>query len=129
MSNIRGISEIVLAVHSMPEALKFYHETLGLARMTPPGQAGPVFLKVSDGGGVPQMLVLAPLPAGAPAFAPPRTLHHLALEVAPEQFDAEQARLEGLGFSVRSGKHPVIPSRTMYVNDPDGNEVELICAA
>ena len=25
------------------------------------------------------------------------------------------------------GQHPVIPSRTMYVDDPDGNEVEFIC--
>ena len=36
---------------------------------------------------------------------------------------------EDLGCSLRSGQHPVIPSRTMYLDDPEGNEVELICRA
>jgi catechol-2,3-dioxygenase len=27
------------------------------------------------------------------------------------------------------GKHPVLASRTMYVDDPNGNEVEFICRA
>ena len=75
------------------------------------------------------MIVVVQLPPDAGPFTPPRTLHHLALEVAPEDFDAEKARLEGLGFALRSGQHPVIPSRTMYLDDPEGNEVELICRA
>jgi catechol-2,3-dioxygenase len=129
MSQITGIAEIVLAVHSMPESLKFYSDMLGLPTMSPVASSGPVFLKVAETAGVPQMLVLVPLPKDAPSFTAPRTLHHLALEIAPEQFDAEQFRLESLGFKVRGGKHPVIVSRTMYINDPDGNEVELICTA
>ena len=75
------------------------------------------------------MIVLVSLPEDASPFVRPRTLHHLALEVAPEDFDGVQAHLKGLGYAPRSGKHPVIPSRTMYVNDPDGNEVEIICRA
>jgi catechol 2,3-dioxygenase-like lactoylglutathione lyase family enzyme len=129
MSSVRGISEIVLWVHSMAESLKFYRDTLGLAVISPPEMKSPVFLQAGIGGGVPQMIVLVELPAGSPAFTVPRVLHHLALEVAPDAFDAEQVRLAKLGFSVRTGKHPVIPSRTMYVNDPDGTEVELICQA
>lgn len=129
MSAVRGISEIVLAVHSLGESLKFYRDTLGLAVLSPPAMQAPIFLKAGDGPGVPQMIVLVPLPADAPAFAPPRALHHLALEIAPESFDAEMTRLAALGFSIRTGKHPVIASRTMYLNDPDGNEVELICQA
>ena len=38
-------------------------------------------------------------------------------------------RLKELGYEIRYGQHPVIPSRTMYVDDPDGNEVEFICGA
>jgi len=33
------------------------------------------------------------------------------------------------GYQPRGGKHPVLASRTMYVDDPDGNEVEFICLA
>jgi catechol 2,3-dioxygenase-like lactoylglutathione lyase family enzyme len=135
MTAIRGISEIVLWVRDMTTSLKFYRDTLGLTIISPPEMKSPVFLKAGEGEGVPQMLVLLQLPVtalGTSEAAPypaPRTLHHLALEVAPADYDAEHARLTALGFQLRTGKHPVIPSRTMYLNDPDGNEVELICKA
>jgi catechol-2,3-dioxygenase len=129
-TKVRGLAEIVLWTHDMASALRFYRETLGLEQISPPERASPVFLKAGQAAvGIPQMLVLVQLPADAGAFERPRTLHHLALEVAPEDFEAERARLEGLGFQVRTGQHPVIPSRTIYVDDPMGNEVELICRA
>jgi catechol 2,3-dioxygenase len=130
VTRIRGIAEIVLWVHDLPAALAFYRDTLGLSVISPPERTNPIFLQAGPGGaGIPQMVVLVQLPAGTPPFAAPRTLHHLALEIDAADFDAEQARLQGLGFEVRSGQHPVLPSRTMYVTDPEGNEVELICPA
>ena len=30
---------------------------------------------------------------------------------------------------MKNVEHPVLASRTMYVDDPDGNEVEFICRA
>ncbi len=130
MTSIRGIAEIVLNVHDQQASLRFYRDVFGLTVISPPDLPGPVFLQAGPGqAGIPQMIVLVPLPSDALPFVPPRTLHHLALEVAPEDFDGVQAHLEGLGYAPRSGKHPVIPSRTMYVNDPDGNEVEIICRA
>lgn len=128
MTRIRGIAEIVLNTHDQGASLRFYRDVFGLTVISPPGMPGPIFLQAGPGqAGIPQMIVLVPLPPGAADFAPPRTLHHLALEVAPEDFDAVQDHLHALGFATRTGKHPVIPSRTLYVNDPDGNEVEIIC--
>ena len=130
MTVIRGIAEIVLNVHDRAAALRFYRDLFGLAVISPPDFPGPTFLQAGPGqAGIPQMIVLVPLPPESPAFVPPRTLHHLALEVAPEDFDALHDRLVAQGYSVRGGQHPVIPSRTLYVNDPDGNEVEVICRA
>lgn len=130
MSAIRGISEIVLWAHDQPAMVRFYRDVLGLTVISPPERTNPIFLQAGPGqAGVPQMIVIVQLPPEAPPFASPRTLHHLALEVAPEDFDAEKARLESLGYRLRSGQHPVIPSRTMYLDDPEGNEVELICRA
>ncbi len=130
MATIRSIAEIVLWVHDLPAAARFYRDTLGMETISPPEIPAPLFPTAGAGAtGIPQMIVLVPLPAGAAPFSPPRSLHHLALELAPEDFDREQARLEALGFSIRGGKHPIIPSRTMYVSDPDGNEVEFICKA
>jgi catechol-2,3-dioxygenase len=130
MAAVRGISEIVLWAHDQPAMVQFYRDVLGLRVISPPERANPIFLQAGPGqAGIPQMIVIVQLPADAPPFAPPRTLHHLALELAPEDFDREQARLAGLGYQLRSGQHPVIPSRTMYLDDPEGNEVELICRA
>ena len=129
MASIRGIAEIVLHVHDQQASLRFYRAILGLRPISPP-ELRPAFLEVGPGqAGIPQMIVLMSLPADTPAFASPRTLHHLALQVAPEDFDAVQAHLRQQGFPLRTGKHPVIPSRTLYVDDPDGNEVEIICRA
>jgi len=127
MTKIKGIAEIVLNVHDIEASLKFYQEVLGLEII---GRPGPVFLRAGDPAvSIPQMVVLFPLPPEADSFDAPRTLHHLALELAPEDFDAEEQRLKELGFEIRYGQHPVISSRTMYVDDPDGNEVEFICGA
>ena len=128
MIQIRGLAEIVLNVHDQAASLRFYREVLGLARISPEGKPGPIFLQAGPGqAGIPQMIVLVPLSPEAAAFAPPRTLHHLALEVAPEDFDAVAGHLHGLGYTTRTGQHPVIPSRTLYVDDPHGHEVEFIC--
>ena len=130
MSSIRGVAEIVLAVHNLEPALTFYRDVLGLRHMAAPSGVAPVFLAAgADEAPIPQMVVLVPLPPDTPPFTGPRTLHHLALELAPEQFDAEAERLTALGYTLRTGRHPVLPSRTMYLDDPEGNEVELICAA
>jgi catechol 2,3-dioxygenase-like lactoylglutathione lyase family enzyme len=125
MTKIKGLAEIVLNVHNVEASLQFYQEVLGLDII---GRPGPVFLRAGNPAvSIPQMLVLVPLPAEAGAFDTPRSLHHLALEVDPTDFDAEEERLKSLGYQLRYGKHPVVASRTMYVDDPDGNEVEFIC--
>jgi catechol-2,3-dioxygenase len=130
MAAVRGVAEIVLAVHDIERATAFYRDVLGLRLMAAPEGVKPVFLAAgADEAPIPQMVVLVPLTPGTPAFAPPRTLHHLALELSAEDFDAEATRLTALGYTLRTGRHPVVPSRTMYLDDPEGNEVELICAA
>jgi len=125
MTRVKGIAEIVLNVRDVGGSLKFYQEVLGLEII---GRPGPVFLRAGDPAvSIPQMIVLVPLPANTADFVTPRTLHHLALELAPNDFDSEEQRLKELGYEIRYGQHPVISSRTMYVDDPDGNEVEFIC--
>lgn len=125
MTKIRGLAEIVLSVHDLDASLRFYRETL----VSKP-EFRPVFLRAGDPAvTVPQLVVLVPLPAGTPPFPaakPGRTLHHLAFELAPADFDALRDHLAARGHAIRTGQHPVIPSRTMYVDDPDGNEVEFI---
>ena len=130
MAKIRGLIEVVISVHDMEKSLNFYRDILGLMVMSPPDFRGAVFLRVSQETDiVPQQIVLVPLPEGTDAFPTEkvrRPLHHLGIEVAREDFESERERLQGLGFDVRLGEHPFLPLKGMYLDDPDGNEVELI---
>jgi len=132
MPEIRGLTEIVIWVHNMEESLHFYRDLLGLRVMSPPDFRSAVFLQVGQSQvGVPQQIVLVPLPQGAPAFPGERAqrpLHHIGIELAPEDFETESDRLQSLGFEVRFGEHPFLALKGMYVDDPDGNEVELIAS-
>jgi catechol-2,3-dioxygenase len=123
---IAGLAEVVLNVHDMARSLAFYRDLLGLEVISG-DRANPVFLRAGAATDrVPALVVLVQLPPESAAFGSPRTLHHLALAVAPDAYDAAKEHRTANGFAVRTGQHPVLPSRTMYVDDPDGNEVEFI---
>jgi catechol 2,3-dioxygenase-like lactoylglutathione lyase family enzyme len=130
MSSIRGLGEVVLWVHDMEKSLKFYRDTLGLRQMSTPDMRGAIFLQAGpEVVHCPQQLVLIPLPEGSEAFPSERskrTMHHLGLEIDADAFDDEGARLKAEGLDVRYGEHPFLQLRGMYIDDPDGNEVELI---
>jgi catechol-2,3-dioxygenase len=73
--------------------------------------------------------VLVPKTEAIKALPSGYQLNHMALELPEEAFDAQHEALVAAGYKPRDGKHPVLASRTMYVDDPDGNEVEFICRA
>jgi len=128
MIQIDGLAEVVLNVRDASRAVTFYGDLLGLERMTPEGQPGPIFFRAGRATDrIPSLLVLVPLPPETESFTGPRTLHHLALTIPVAAFDEARATLSDAGVEVRDGKHPVLAVRTMYVTDPDGNEVEFIC--
>ena len=129
MKNVVGISEIVLWTADKERALRFYRDLLGLEVISPPTLPN-IFLKAGEGNaGIPQMIVLVPKPEEVKAKPSGYQLHHMAFELPEEEFDAQRQALVAAGYEPRSGKHPVLASRTMYVDDPDGNEVEFICRA
>lgn len=124
---MRHIAEIVLWTADLPAALHFYQDLLGFKRISPP-ELRNVFLQVSEGEtGIPQMIVLVPKPTDILAKPVGVQLHHMAFALSPAEFDTQEAALVAAGYQPRGGKHPVLASRTMYVDDPDGNEVEFIC--
>lgn len=124
-----GVVEIVLMVQDVERSRKFYSDVLGL-RVISPDLRGPVFLQAGeDGAGVPNQIVLVPRPPQAPAFPaerPFRSFHHLGLEIPRGSLDETRRQLEAHGFEVRTGEHPFLPVEAIYIDDPDGNEVELV---
>jgi catechol 2,3-dioxygenase-like lactoylglutathione lyase family enzyme len=130
MSRVAGLAEIVLWVHDMNGALHFYRDLLGLEVISPPALPNKFLQAADPGGGVPEMIVLVPHPDRANEFPrekAKRVLHHLAFRVDADEYEPLLHGLEAAGISVRSGVHPVLKSvRTFYVDDPDGNECEVI---
>jgi catechol 2,3-dioxygenase-like lactoylglutathione lyase family enzyme len=130
MSGVAGLAEIVLWVRDIEAALHFYRDMFGLEIISPPGFPNK-FLRVGEGAaGVPEMIVLVPHPDRSVEFPrekPKRVLHHLAFRVDGSAYEELQERFTRAGVEVRSGVHPVLKGvRTFYVDDPDGNEVEVI---
>lgn len=114
----------------MDRSLTFYRDLLGLEQISEPDFRAK-FLSAGTGpGGIPEMIVLFPHPPQAPEFPaekPARVLHHLAFAVDPDRYDDLEQRLRDSGLEVRQGVHPVLKDvRTFYVDDPEGNEVEVI---
>ena len=130
MKAVAGLAEIVLWTHDMDRSLAFYRDLFGLEVISPP-DFPKLFLSAGDGpGGVPEMIVLMPHPepgGSFPSEKPRRVLHHMAFAVEPSEYDGLEARCREAGLDVRQGIHPVLKGvRTFYVDDPEGNEVEVI---
>ena len=51
----------------------------------------------------------------------------IAFTIALADYEPEKQRLEGLGLTVRTATHEWVHWRSLYVTDPDGNNVELVC--
>jgi catechol 2,3-dioxygenase-like lactoylglutathione lyase family enzyme len=124
VSAIRGLVEVVLVVDDIDKSVAFYRDTLGFELFSP-AHLPAKFLRIGPQiGGVPRQIVLVPRTTGdRPSGAP--VLHHIGLEVSPEDFEPERERLTSLGFELRTGQHPFMPVEAFYVDDPDGNEIEI----
>lgn len=124
MSAIASLVEVVLVVEDLQRSLRFYRDALGLELISPPG-APAAFLRIGKpGAGIPPQIVLVPRPTEmSPSTG--RRLHHLGLGVAPADFESERARLGAEGFQLRTGEHPFMPVEAFYLDDPDGNEIEI----
>jgi catechol-2,3-dioxygenase len=130
MIAIQGLAEIVLMVADVDRSRRFYQESLGL-KVISPDLGGPVFFQVGEGDGVPQQIVLIPRPPTAPAQPQDRAaraFHHLGIVVPRGSLADARKQLEALGLEVRTGEHPFLQVDAIYIDDPDGNEVELVAA-
>lgn len=128
----KRLAEVVLLVADLERSVAFYRDQLGLTVISPAG-APAAFLRIGPPGeGVPQQIVLVPRPPNVRAAATgklDRDVHHLGLEVEAREWEAERRRLADLGHAIRGGEHPFLPLRAFYLDDPDGNEIEVVATA
>ena len=55
------------------------------------------------------------------------TVDHLAFAIAREDFEPEHKRLAAFGLDIELAEHDWVNWRSLYVRDPEGNLVELVC--
>lgn len=131
---VRALGETVLRFKDLERVKRFYTDVIGLDVLR--DFEGITFLKVADGhGGHTQIIGLfheslpAPFPKDrrGPVHLETTSLHHFALEIDRGDFDAELARLQGLGIDVTIVEHRWCRWRSLYVHDPEGNILELVC--
>ena len=140
MSNghtVKGLGEIALRVNDLDKMQEFYETVIGLEvmRRFPKG----VFFRVADGvGGHPQAFALFDRSEKTSGPAIHRTtpdgvsqerstLDHVAFEIDLSAYESERARLERLGLSVETRVFEWTGWRSLFVSDPEGNTVELVC--
>ena len=55
------------------------------------------------------------------------TIDHMGFEIPLADFADELKRLKDLGLQVETAEHAWVHWRSLYVSDPEGNQVELVC--
>lgn len=134
MTAIKSLGEIVLRTPNIGDMSAFYRDVLGLTPILQTDEV--VFFEVAPGyGGHTQVLALfdQSVPPDHPdahqegVDASRSPMHHFAFSVGLEDYKSEQQRLERLGHVVRTAEHAWVKWRSLYLTDPDGNVVELVC--
>ncbi len=130
---IKGLGEVSIRVKDLDSMQKFYQEVLGLEVLR--REESFVFFRIADGyGGHSQNLAL--FESSNLGFLETKslqlnsdqsTLHHVALNIALEDFESEKMRLENLGIKVNATVHEWLHIRSMYFSDPEGNLLEFVC--
>lgn len=125
--NVLGVGHVVLKVRNLERSVQFYGNVLGLAEV---GRLGTkmVFFAAGD-----NHHDLAVLEVGAGAALPDRGavgLYHVALKIGDdlEALRAAKAHLDAHGVEILALREHRV-SQSIYLNDPDGNGLELFVDA
>jgi len=121
---IKELGHIVLYVHNMERSRHFYGEVLGWKQVAAMGDMAAVF---SSGRTHHELLLLEVGDAAAPVPPGRRVgLYHFGLKVGETDDELREAletlRREGVPI-VGMTDHTV--THSLYITDPDGNEIEL----
>lgn len=126
---IKSLGEVALRVDDLETMQKFYEEIIGLKVMKRLSYAT-FFAIAPDYGGHTQALVLFDRSStpGYKGVSQERTpLDHLAFTIDLADHEAEKERLESLGIDVFAKEQIGFAWRSLFLRDPEGNLVELVC--
>jgi catechol-2,3-dioxygenase len=123
---VQELGHVVLYVGDVRKATAFYHDILGWDLAIAPSPGSPI--AAFSGGRTHHELLLIEVGEDAASQPPGRHkgLYHVGLKIGDTDDDLREAadRLSQLGVPVLAASDHTI-SHSLYVRDPDGNDVEL----
>ncbi len=122
----KNIDHVVVCVHDLDRALKFYTEVLGCREERRVERIGLIQLRA--GASMIDLQLVNPGPEDSEFSGPTKNMDHFALRIEPFDGAAVRAHLANHGVTVgevvqRYGAEGDGPS--LYIDDPDGNTIEL----
>ncbi len=117
---VTGVNELVLEVVDLEAAERFYAGVLGFPVVDRWPDRGAVWVMAGDRTRIGLWLPQIGLHRGRGGL-----LVHCAMQIADEDFDATVALLTERGQQVKTAIFGTTHGRAAYVDDPDGNVVEL----
>jgi catechol 2,3-dioxygenase len=125
---VTELGHVVLYVENAERSARFYREVLGWHQIIPEGDAPVVGVAAFSGGRTHHELLLIEVGEGAQPIPAGRRLgmYHIGLKVGESDDELREAlaRVQAAGATVLgSSDHRV--THSLYIADPDGNEVEL----
>jgi catechol-2,3-dioxygenase len=121
---VKELGHIVLYVRDLERSRRFYGETLGWKEIARLGTQGAAF---SSGRTHHELLLLEVGPQAAPMPPGRRVgMYHFGLKIGTTDDELRQALEELVAAGVKvngSADHTV--THSLYIEDPDGNEIEL----
>ena len=121
---IRALGEVALRVNDLDRSQVFYTDVFGLELLRRFDKSA--FFKIADGYAG-HTAILALFDRGVAVEQERTTVDHIAFTIALADFEPEKTRLESLGLSVTTVTHEWVQWHSLYVRDPDGNSIELVC--
>lgn len=121
---VRALGEVALRVNRLDEMQAFYANVLGLELMRRFEHAA--FFRIADGYAG-HTSVLALFDRNSHVDRERSAVDHLAFTIALKDYESEKRRLEALGLAVTTTTHEWVHWRSIYIEDPEGNTVELVC--
>lgn len=124
---IKGVGEIAIRVNDLDVMQEFYENVVGLELLLRLPQAA--FFRIADGvnGHIQQFAIFDRNSPGVQLGSGEAKLDHIAFGFDLEDYDSEYERLQGLGLNPRTRVHDWVQFRSIYINDPEGNQIEWVC--
>jgi len=125
---VRELGHVVLYVHDVKRSADFYRDVLGWRQIMPEPGSDPVGVAAFSSGRTHHELLLievgadaAPIPGGRRVG-----MYHFGLNVGESDDDlrAMRALMERVGVTIVGASDHTV-THSLYIKDPDGNEIEL----